>query len=63
MPHRAKANLYLGNKSSKELHFPANQKPGCQLEKIKQLAYFATREEAEAAGYDPCGHCLDGSTR
>jgi hypothetical protein len=47
------ADAYIGNKNSKKFH-----KPTCSyLPDQKNQVTFDTREEAIAAGYDPCGHC------
>lgn len=47
------ANAYIGNKSSKKFHLPS-----CSyLPDQNNQVTFDSREEAIAAGYDPCGHC------
>ena len=44
---------YIGNKNSKKFHLPT-----CSyLPDIGNRVYFDTRDDALAAGYDPCGHC------
>jgi hypothetical protein len=54
---------YLGNKKKKEVHDLWNVKPRCQIDEIKEKVAFSTLEEAKAAGYDSCAHCLSGSQR
>ena len=52
---RNSAGVYVGNASSKKFHYPDCQ----QAQKInpKNRVEFSTREEAIAAGYDPCKTC------
>lgn len=47
------ADTYIGNKNSKKFHLPT-----CSyLPNQSNQVTFNSREEALAAGYDPCGHC------
>lgn len=47
------ANTYIGNTSSKKFHLPT-----CSyLPDAANQITFDSRDEAIAAGYDPCGHC------
>lgn len=56
---------YLGNACERELHDLDNEKPQCQINEIARdrRYYFNTVAEAQAMGYDTCGHCMTGSTR
>ncbi len=58
---------YLGNNSvtKMEVHDRYNKQPRCNLSLIKEehKVYFSTLDAATDAGFDPCGHCLEGSTR
>ena len=57
------ADRYLGNKKKLEYHDLSKKTTRCQIEEIKERAYFSTEAAAEAAGYDRCAHCLGGSKR
>lgn len=46
-------DAYIGNKNSKKFHLPSCSYLPNQSNQI----VFDSREEAIAAGYDPCGHC------
>lgn len=47
------ANTYIGNTSSKKFHLPT-----CSyLPDAANQITFDSRDEAIAAGYEPCGHC------
>lgn len=47
------ADTYIGNTSSKKFHLPT-----CSyLPDAANQITFDSRDEAIAAGYDPCGHC------
>jgi hypothetical protein len=54
---------YLGNEKKKEVHDLWNVKASCQIDEIKEKVGFSTLEDARAAGYDACAHCLPGSQR
>ena len=56
---------YLGNSKSKEVHDLDNEKAGCRIAEIKEdhKVWFTTLKAATDKGYDPCGHCLEGSKR
>lgn len=47
------ANAYIGNRNTKKFHLPTCSYLPDQANQVT----FATREDAIAAGYDPCGHC------
>jgi len=51
---------FLGNSGSRELHDLSNEKPRCQLAKMRpdHRVYFASPQEAEQAGYDYCSYCF-----
>lgn len=54
---------YLGNKNTKEFHDLQRQTPKCNISEIVERVYFTSEQQAKRAGYDPCDHCLEGSTR
>jgi hypothetical protein len=57
---KEEAGLLIGNKESMKVH-----RPGCKYaEKMSESkkVTFKTLEEAEAAGYKPCGVCKPGKT-
>lgn len=57
--------MYLGNTNTKEVHNLDNQKTNCQINEIKSehKKYFATLQQAHAAGFDNCAHCIGNSKR
>lgn len=46
---------FVGSKNSDKYHYPWC--PGAQRIKEENKVWFATREEAEAAGYTPAANC------
>ena len=56
---------YLGNTNHMEVHDTLAQRPACQIAEIRpeHKRWFDTLQQAKAAGFDPCDHCLPGSTR
>ncbi len=49
-----KVEQYIGNKNSKKFHLPT-----CSgLPKEENRVEFSSYEEAEQAGYEPCGNCM-----
>jgi len=54
---------FLGNTKSKEVHDTDNEQTNCQISEIKSSKIFSSLKAAKKAGYDPCAHCLSGSTR
>jgi hypothetical protein len=51
---------FLGNSGTRELHDLENEKPKCELAKMRpdHRVYFSSTEEAEKAGYDYCAYCF-----
>ena len=56
---------YLGNKNNKEVHDLSNEKPQCQIAKIRSehKKKYASLNSAHLDGYDNCGHCIGDSKR
>ncbi len=50
------AQQYILNTNTKKFHIPGCGSVAKMKEKNKQV-FYGTREEAIAAGYDPCGNC------
>lgn len=53
---QADAQQYILNTNTKKFHIPGCGSVAKMKEKNKQV-FYGTREEAIAAGYDPCGNC------
>lgn len=49
------AGMYVGSKNSDKYHLPHCS--GAQRIKESNKVWFASKEEAEAAGYTPAGNC------
>jgi hypothetical protein len=56
---------YLGNSNTKEVHNLDKEKPKCNIALIESghRVEFVSLDAARRAGYDPCDHCIGGSTR
>lgn len=54
-PSNLHAGAYVASKTGTAYHFPWC--PGANLIKDENKIWFASKEEAEAAGYTPAGNC------
>jgi hypothetical protein len=67
-PITSRSVLYLGNKSTREVHDLRDEQKNCQISQIvvagNAIAFESdTLAQAHVEGYDNCHHCIGGSKR
>ena len=67
-PITGRSVLYLGNKSTREVHDLRDEQKNCQISKIVVAGNAVgfgpdTLDQAHVEGYDNCHYCIGGSTR
>ncbi len=67
-PITGRSVLYLGNKSTREVHELRDEQENCQVSKIVVAGNAVgfepdTLDQAHVEGYDDCHYCIRGWTR
>ena len=67
-PITRRSVLYLGNKSTREVHELRDEQTNCRIGEIIAAGNAIgfdpdTLEQANVEGYDNCHYCIGGSTR